>query len=285
MNHSPAFAARGEEGGTCVRLGSSRLHYARFGNGRRVLLAFHGFGQHGRHFEVLAGALAAEYVTYSFDLFYHGRSEWADPDQVLTKADWAALMRAFFERENVNACSVVGFSLGARPALATAEAFPDRIEAVFLLAPDGITPNPWYTLATRSGWTQRLFRQAVFHPGVFRRLTRLAQTLRLVHPGWVRFAHRQLDTPEKRYQLYHTWLGFRRLRFDVPTLADLFNERGIRTEIFLGRHDRLLTESHVRPLLRRLKHGKLTLLPCGHGGLLAGVAAHWRTRGMGEIWP
>ena len=276
-DHNPAFAVRGEEGGGCVTLGSSRLHYARFGNGRRVLLAFHGFGQHGRDFEELAGTLAAEYVTYSFDLFYHGRSVWT-PDQALTKADWAALMRAFFERENVGACSLVGFSLGARPALATAEAFPDRVEALFLLAPDGITPNPWYTLATRFGWTQRLFRQVVFRPKAFRRLGRLARTLRLVRPGWVRFAHRQLDTPEKRRQLYRTWLGFRRLRFNVPALANLFNERGIHTEVFLGRHDRLLTESHVRPLLRRLEHGKLTHLPCGHGGLMAAVADHWRTR-------
>lgn len=277
MNHGPT-AVRGKECETCVRLGSSRLHYVRFGSGRRVLLAFHGFGQHGQHFEQLAGVLATEYVTYSFDLFYHGQSAWSNPDQPLTKADWTALMRTFFEQENVNACSLVGFSLGARPALATAEAFPDRVEALFLLAPDGITPNPWYTLATRFGWTQRLFRQVVFRPKAFRRLGRLARTLRLVHPGWVRFAHRQLDTPEKRYQLYHTWLGFRQLRFNVPALADLLNERGIRTEIFLGRHDRLLTESHVRPLLRRLAHGKLTHLTCGHGGLLAAVADHWRTR-------
>ena len=46
-------------------------------------------------------------------------------------------IREFLRKENISRFDVAGFSMGGRFALATLEAFPEKIGNVFLIAPDG----------------------------------------------------------------------------------------------------------------------------------------------------
>jgi pimeloyl-ACP methyl ester carboxylesterase len=262
-----------------LALGTLVLHYSCLVGGSKILLTFHGFGQSKQDFEALEKTLALEYTIYSFDLFYHGEHPEDGPDRPLTKADWKEWMRAFFTAENIHQYSVLGFSLGGRFALATIEAFPDRATALLLIAPDGIKPNFWYSLATRSKLSQTLFRRVVYDRQSFQALATLVRTLRLAHPKLIRFAQSQLDSPEKQRQLYRSWINFRPLSFHIPTIAALLNEKRIRTEIFLGKHDLLLKEKDVEALTRRLKNYRLILLESGHTHLLDRASEYflWQT--------
>jgi pimeloyl-ACP methyl ester carboxylesterase len=260
-------------------LKSYPLHYSCRPGGSKVLLAFHGFGQSKTHLEELEQSLATDYTVYSFDLFYHGENAGQGPENPLTKEEWAQWLQFFFDTERIQACSVLGFSLGGRFALATVEAFPERVKELLLIAPDGIKPNLWYTLATRPGWTQSLFRKVVYHPSTFGKLSVLARTFRLAHPKLIRFAQSQLETAEKQDLLYRSWVNFRLLTFNMAKMATLLNQNRIRTEIFLGRHDLLLKEKDVEPLINRLKNYRIIYLESGHTHLLDRAAAYfqWQT--------
>ncbi|MES2730406.1 MAG: alpha/beta hydrolase [Bacteroidota bacterium] len=262
---------------------STRLTYSRVGEGAKVLLAFHGFGQSRMHWEELAKVLASEYTTYSFDLFYHGENLDNSPEQPLTKADWHASLQAFFAKEQINTFSVLGFSLGARFALATVEAFPDQTQALFLLAPNGISPNIWYATATHNSWTRWIFKAIVYHPKAFGLLAVVATALRLVHPKLIRFAQSQMDSSEKQHRLYQSWVNFRLLQFDMASMAALLNQKQVYTEVFLGKYDRILAEKDVQSLLKRLAKPRLTILESGHGQLIEQLIRYIKSNRHGVL--
>ena len=136
------------------------LHYQKIGNGKKILLSFHGMGQDFLCFQKFAQTFENQYTTYLFDLPYHGKSGGIDgnnyvENEVITKEIWKEYLEKFLQESQIQTFSIIAFSMGGRFALATVEAFAERIEELILLAPDGITEDPKYVLATRYGFTRK----------------------------------------------------------------------------------------------------------------------------------
>src|SRR5690349_5025567 len=108
------------------------------------MLAFHGFGQGKEAFSTFGEALSSDYTLYSFDLFFHGKSEWNYEEEPLEKEFWSEIIQRFLKEQDIRSFSVVGYSMGGKFALATVEAFPTHVKEVYLLAPVGIWISPWY---------------------------------------------------------------------------------------------------------------------------------------------
>jgi len=250
------------------------LPYTQLATGPRVLLAFHGIGQDATCFQPLARALDGQFTVYAFDLFFHGRNTGVLPEGVLTKTHWQQLVRAFLTEKAIQTFSVAGFSMGGKFALATAESFADRLDELWLLAPDGITVSPYYTLATRTAAGRRLFGYFLDHMPLFHRVGQLLSRLHLVDRSALRFAESTLATPEQRRRVYLSWVGFRELKTDVGALAVLLNKETVRTRFFMGYFDRVLPLSFLTPLTRHLHHYEVTVLKTGHHRLIEKVAAH-----------
>ena len=60
-----------------IRSGDQNLHYLQYGNGPRLLLAFHGYGHDATSFEVLIPFLQERYTILCIDLPHHGQTDWA----------------------------------------------------------------------------------------------------------------------------------------------------------------------------------------------------------------
>ena len=116
------------------------IAYRKLGAGPAILVAFHGFGQSSGVFRPLERLLTSQFTIFAIDLFFHGHSEY-NKNQLLTKPNWYRLMDAFLRAQGITRFSLMGFSLGGRFALTTVEAFAERIDQLFLMAPDGITQN------------------------------------------------------------------------------------------------------------------------------------------------
>jgi pimeloyl-ACP methyl ester carboxylesterase len=162
--------------------------------------------------------------------------------------------------------------MGGKFALATLEGFPGRINDLVLIAPDGIKTNFWYNLATLPGWTEKLFRKMIVSPAYFKRIAYTLRRLRVVDKGLVRFAENQMDTRQKRIRVYYTWIIFKELTFQMEQIARLINKNSIRTQLFLGKYDRIITENNMQKLLKKLDHYQLIILESGHNQLIAQVA-------------
>ena len=191
------------------------LGYQKVGHGNQALLAFHGFGQDHTAFDPIVGELESRFTIYSFDLFFHGGSEWHGK-YAIGKQDWVSILNQFLSQESISKFSLLGFSMGAKFALATLEAFEDAIESIYLISPDGIKRNIWYTLATRfpGRW---FFQSLIKRPKRFQGILSLAEQFKLVDSSVIQFVRTQMESELQRRRVYNSWVMFRKLHFKIIT--------------------------------------------------------------------
>ena len=250
----------------------AQLHYHRSGRGPKVLLAFHGFGQDQSAYHVMANALGEEYTLYMFDLFYHGQSYWHHNQTELTKEFWRELMLQFLQRHDIEQFSLVGFSMGGRFVLSTLEAFPDRVQTIYFIAPDGVKTSTWYSLATYPGFFRNWFRSFIVRPEGFTKLVNRMHRYKIVDKGILKFANTQMQTVRQRRRVFYTWTVFKPLKFNMKRVAHLLNAYQIPVEMYLGKYDKIMTEENMQKLLHRLDDAQLYVLDTGHNNLISETA-------------
>ncbi len=250
-----------------------------YGTGPVIWLAFHGIGQESSCFLPFGEHLPATHTLYSLDLPFHGPYEANDGwPPVITPTYWQTVIADFLAEKKIDRFSVVGFSMGGRFALLTAQAFASRVDELWLLAPDGITPNPWYVLATGTGAGRWLLRNLLAHTALLLGLGRALVQVRLLPVGLLRFTEATLKTPDQRQQLYRAWVGFRRLMVPMPVFVRAIQQHQVRVGVYLGAYDVVLTRSATRPLEKLLPTCRLTILPTGHTSLVRRVSELWKSR-------
>lgn len=257
------------------------LHYERLGRGPHILLAFHGAGQTGHEcFRPFANRLGDYYTIYAFDLFFHGKSPGMNSDapftakDVVTKQKWVQCMQAFLSNHSITRFDVVGFSLGGRFALATAEAFAEFIDRLFLIAPDGISEHPLYHVATRFPPGRWLYRQLTVHPRPLFLAITLIEKGRLLPTRTVRFVRHMLETSRQRQQIYQSWVSFRTLSFAIVPLYIHLLSHGVSLWLLAGRHDPMLPPARFRILSDLIPQNRFVILESGHTRLVEKAAAY-----------
>lgn len=247
---------------------NSALHYTTSGNGPDNLLMFPGFGQDSNSFSSLSKILSPQYTAYIVDLYFHGQSTWAHGETPLEKEHWKETLEKFFDEQKIESFNVAGYSLGAKFALATLEAFPKKTKSIILLAPDGIKTNFWYKLATYPWVFRRIFKGMIDHPERFQSVARVFHRWGIVNNGVLKFAEFQMNTTEKRARVYYSWVVFRHLKFDLDRLAGLINEHKIPVTVIVGQYDQVIKPKTMERLLNKLDHYTFETPEVGHTGLI-----------------
>jgi pimeloyl-ACP methyl ester carboxylesterase len=243
------------------------LAYRTYGSGPLPVLAFHGFGRTGEDFRVLEKELGEQCTIHAFDLHFHGHSPSYPEraDQPFTPRELATFFSAFADHLGVARVTLLGYSLGGRIALCLLEAMPDRIERLFLAAPDGLVTRPWYRGLATSGVGRRLYRRFVEKPDVVHGLIDGLRTTRLMNERMHRFLKGQTDSKAKRILVRDVWLSYRLIEPDLEQVAARVRAHGIPVHLFFGTYDRVIRPAfgeHLR------KHAPELIdqqeLPFGH---------------------
>jgi pimeloyl-ACP methyl ester carboxylesterase len=177
-------------------------------------------------------------------------------------------MTTFLRENMIDRFSVGGFSLGGKFALATLELFSEKINQVFLIAPDGIKTSFWYSLATYPIFLRKFFKSMIFHPQRFLAIAGFLQRNGLVDKGLIRFAEYQMNTEEKRYRVYFSWVVFRHLTFDLGKIALLLNKNGIQLTVIVGKFDKVIEPGNIKAFLNKVEKKRFEILESGHTGLI-----------------
>ena len=259
-----------------LELEKTKLQYQTYGQGKRIIFAFHGYGQESSHFHAIADALRPDCTLYAFDLFFHGKSKLPKSRMPLQKTHLSALIQKLLQQDNITRFSVIAFSMGGKFALTLIEAFAPQIDKVLLIAPDGIKTNFWYSLATYPGWLQGLFKRTVLRPVPFFKFLHFLDRRKLVDKGLIKFAHWQMESTPKRLRIYKSWTGFSQLTFDIRHIVNLLNQNKIEIILILGEFDKVIPQRSLQIFVKALQYGKLILLKTGHTFLLHDVASYLR---------
>ncbi|MFN5544322.1 MAG: alpha/beta fold hydrolase, partial [Bacteroidota bacterium] len=128
---------------------NSPVSYYRYGCGKEVIIAFHGYNQTGADFAPIAEVLQHKYTFIAIDFFWHGKSEWQEPHDV-TETDLRELVLAIIAQEQqlTKKITVCGFSMGARMARVLVQTIPESIERLILLSPPTIEFNQLVNFTT-----------------------------------------------------------------------------------------------------------------------------------------
>jgi pimeloyl-ACP methyl ester carboxylesterase len=257
--------------------GKSTLHYTILGSGPESLFMFHGFGEDNNSFYLLSQILSKQYTAYIFDLFFHGQSTWGNGELPLEKDYWKEMLGEFLKEHQIENFNVAGFSLGAKFALASLEAFPEKTRGVILLAPDGIKINFWYTIATYPTLFRKIFKSMIKYPGRFQSIVRWLHDWGLVNKFVLKFASFQMNSEEKRARVYYSWVVFRHLRFDLNGLAVLINRYKIPLTLVVGQYDKIIKPKNMERFISKLDDYTFDTPEAGHTGLIAASGGYFNT--------
>jgi pimeloyl-ACP methyl ester carboxylesterase len=109
---------------------NSQVSYRVRGKGAPVML-LHGFAEDGSIWDELADKLSARYRLIIPDIPGSGSSTLLSNDQAGMEG-YADAMHALLEKESIEQCSIIGHSMGGYIALAFAEKYPAKLNALGL---------------------------------------------------------------------------------------------------------------------------------------------------------
>jgi pimeloyl-ACP methyl ester carboxylesterase len=179
------------------------------------------------------------------------------------------------EKEEINKFIIIGYSIGAKIALNLFNVFPERVDKLLMIAPDGFRSNIWYKLATGTTLSRSVFRYVVKYPDFLFNFSDIMARLKLVNRGVIRFAKSQMSSQQKRDKVYYTWLCLRLMDVDKSKLKLNLKKYKVPIEIYLGSEDKIITEEHFRSFSNSTEIDcKVIVLPTGHTDLIVKTAEY-----------
>ena len=256
---------------------SGVLFYKKYGSGTKVLIAFHGYNQRHDVFLPVVELVDREYTVYSFDIFFHENSLWHHNDAPITKEQWKAFFMLFLKKEGITNFGVIGYSMGGKLALATAEMFGGTCISLCLLAPDGLKINRWYKFAVKNKLGNRIFRNVVNKPSTFFGILRILRSSKLVPVKLINFAEESMKTKTERERIYKTWIAFQEFFTSPTTLLELNQDHETAIYIFLGRNDLIVKPKSVINKFENINGINIHVLNSGHGRLIEEFSRYVKT--------
>lgn len=247
-----------------IQYDQSTIHYRHGGTGAIPLVCFHGYGETAANFDFLEKTAGDRYKIIAIDLPFHGQTSWNK--KYVMPADLAGIVQQILQELNVghDHVQLLGFSLGGRMALCVLQELPNRISKIVLLAPDGLTVNFWYWLATQSSVGNRLFHFTMKKPGWFMGMLRLSNKLRLLNQSIYKFVDYYIHDEHVRKALYERWTGLSKCTPDAALIKNIIARQQIPVHVLYGKYDRIITQQTGKKFMDSLPGSKVEMVNSGH---------------------
>lgn len=245
----------------------SEISYLRFGRGAVRVICFHGYGEMAGSFGFFEKHLGDRFTFFSFDLPYHGKTEWNEslPFQAGDLESIVMSVPGLIDPLKKEPVWLMGFSLGGRVALSLYERMPHQFSRIVLLAPDGLKLNFWYWLATQTTAGNKLFSFTMRKPGWFTWILKALNRLGLVNSSIFKFVNYYIGDAAVRRLLYARWTCLRKLRPDLDRVKEHVKKQGTRVRLLYGKHDRIILPVRGEKFLKGIEEfSTLSIIHSGH---------------------
>lgn len=246
-----------------IQLENLQLHYLKIGVGKKLLLAFHGYGNDASLFTHFEQYLSKEYTIYSFDLPHHGRSQ-CDDKHVLEKKDVIKLVNTLKREMCVPQVSLIGYSMGGRLCLTLVELMPDAIEKVVLIASDGLVFNKFYFFLTHTTPGNAFFKHMLEKPQAYIKFVDRLKKWKFIDTHRHGMAMHYLQSANSRAFLLKVWPCMKQLIPDNAKLRSIIRRDGIPVHVFMGAHDKIIPARLAHRFKGNLESVQLYILDKGH---------------------
>ena len=245
-----------------IRYKENEIHVLKMGNGPKLLVTLHGFGNTAAIFKPIASAFSEKYTTVSIDLPGHGLTKWNHA--YFEKGDLMAIIQGIKTEFGVAQFTLMGFSLGGRVSLNIADLQPDWIDKLILLAPDGLEKNFWYNAATRNPLGKIIFKKMMNNPDRWIKRVEKLRQWNLIDASRFKFAKANLTDEKIRHQLSYVWPVTSKLVVNTTLVKWHLKKYKVETHLFMGTHDRIFPPKQGEHFIKGLKTATLHVLDEGH---------------------
>lgn len=244
---------------------NSTVSYHRFGKGREVLVAFHGYNQTGAEYAFFEEVLGARFTVIAIDFFWHGSSVWVEEDDFSDEHMKRIVSGiATIEGLNVKRFSVCSFSMGARLARALVRNFADRIDYFILLSPPTFAFNRFLNFTTNNPFGLSVFRYFVETPGALQMWVDRLYRWRILNRSVFVFTSKFVGKQERVEKVFKTWYAQRKLRTDFGAFAKLLNRHNVNVVLIVGKNDSITPPEQMIKYVRKLKNRRIFILQKKH---------------------
>lgn len=244
-----------------LKIGANQLAYTQYSSGNNFILAIHGFGQNKYHWSFLKDHFENA-TLIAIDLPFHGASKWVN--DLITLEELDEIICAFKHQFQFEKLNLIGFSMGARVCLNIVNRFPALVNKSFLIAPDGLHHNFWYTLATRRSIGKSIFKYIAVKPKpILKTFDRLHQ-VKLLKEGNYNYFKEQFANKTYRINLYKVWNGLSALVNDIPTTIKTLNQHPIDVTLIMGQYDKIINIKYGEAFKKLVPKTQFHVLKKGH---------------------
>ena len=258
-----------------LTFGNFEIEFLTFGEGSNVILCFHGFGRQAEDFLVLQKSFKKHFKVYAINIFHHGKSTYPKArieNNAIEKAELVQLFEAFTQSLSIDRFSVAGYSLGGKIALTLIEFIGERIEGLYLFAPDGIHINKWYKFAANNAIGKGVFKWVNRHPQTFFALLKFSKGIRLISPRLYRWTYLNMQTAEIRALVYAVWMSLRHIEPNIEVVKKQLNKHQVQTELFFGKYDQVIPTRIGKDFINGLTEAPVSLHICEAGHMVLNEA-------------
>jgi pimeloyl-ACP methyl ester carboxylesterase len=245
---------------------SSKVHYYLTGNGDKILLCFHGYGESGSSFNFMEKYITDGFVLIAIDFPFHGKTVWNE-DLLFTPKDLLNITEEIIQSiaQKNTKIYLLGFSMGGRVALHLSQVIPTKIEKIILLAPDGLHVNFWYWFATQNYFGKKLFHFTVQHSAWFLSLLTIFNKTRLINQSIFKFTNYYLHDKQMRTDLFNRWITMRKFKPDTLKIKNNIRNNNIQIRLLYGEYDRVIRYTNAKKFMRGIEsYCTLSILHSGH---------------------
>lgn len=246
-----------------ITIGQHKVHCLRMGQGKKLLLCFHGYANTADMFAPVLQHLQNEYTIISIDLPHHGKTEWQRPHRMEVK-ELMAIVWMFRDEFKLEKVSLMGYSMGGRMCLKVVELMPEAVDKVILVAPDGLSLNAFYYFLTRTILGKKLFRSFLVKPERYYPVIDWARRRKIVSEARYKFAMQYLQTPESRNFLLDVWPAMCLVIPQNSRVRVMVNKYKIPVHLFMGSFDKVIPPDMGKRFKKGMDTVQLHIVNKGH---------------------
>ncbi|RFZ81609.1 alpha/beta hydrolase [Mucilaginibacter terrenus] len=249
--------------------GLGKAHYHEYGKGSKPMLAFHGYGMTGKQFHVLERSILQKYHVYGFDHFFHGESKlagWTE-EQILAgmpREMVRGYVEEWFAKYGKQRFSLMGYSIGANIVLVLIEEYGDMIDDVILMAPDGLSVYKGFEILLHKRYGRYFFRTVTKSKWLAPSVIRTLKKVGFIDQSLYNIAYNEIDTEQKRQDVYYTLNLIRLLKPNARKVAELIGRYNINCRLIFGKDDNLFPKSAAAAFIESVPTANVHEVALGH---------------------
>ncbi len=241
---------------------NSKLHVIKFGKGEKLLIALHGFGDQAKLFLALEDALKNDYTIYAINLPYHGQTQWKE--DCFSKNNITDLFDIILKREQKARFELMGFSYGGRIVLAVLFDVINRLDKVYLIAPEGIQAKGMFSARIVPVWLRRILKKSINNPEWLVRILEIYYKTGILSRFNYNFIKKNISTEKRRERIFNTWIFLNNFEVNLTGTRKLLKESALPVELYFGKYDKIIPSEVGEKLSKEIPNIRLNVINEGH---------------------